>query len=160
MTCPEKSDILRYVSGELSPEQRELVQKHLESCSACSSVHKKLQASWDVLADWRIEPAHADVDVTDRVLAGLDAHEEQVLPRRRTAHWFAPFRAAASIALAVGLGLGAGFLVPVEKEPVVRESAPSLELLAQALDLLAPGESATGLIEALEPDDVPEEDGA
>jgi hypothetical protein len=68
--------------------------------------------------------------------------------------WRRPLRIAASIAIAAGLGIGAGSVVPVpafSTEPSEEQVAESLGLTAFATD------SATGLLAALELPDAGEE---
>ena len=155
MLCPRNSAILRLLSGELTPDERREFQEHLEACLVCRSAYEDLRLSWDALGGWRIELSA--IDLTERVLA--DADVEGRRPVRAVAGvvwWSVPLRAAASIILAVGLGVGAGHLVPAGESAVVPEPGTALESMADALDWIGiDAESATGLPGSLEPDGAP-----
>ena len=155
MTCPKRGVILRHLSGELAPEQRRDFQEHLGECSVCRAARDELRESWELLGGWEIDAA--TVDLTDRILARTDAGRRPLTPTRPTPWWAATLRAAASIALAVGMGVAAGYLVPVAELPGATEPAATPAGVAGALAWIGPAaESATGLPLALDPDAAPE----
>lgn len=141
--CPQNSVILRFLSGELTPEARSEFQTHLETCGVCRSAYEDLRASWDVLGGWQLDLD--GVDLRERVLA-----EAEAVGRRqvRAVRWTVPLRAAASLAAAVGLGVGVGHLVPVARSvsPVVAKSAVATEDVTESLGLVEfASKAATGL---------------
>lgn len=148
MDCPQTELILRLVSGELSPECGGELLRHFETCPACAAAHAELSRTWDALGDWPVD--RSDIDLTERVLARVEADRTGVLSMVR---WLRSMpvavRAAACILLGVGLGMGAGRLVPVPTTgPGATRIAPavSTEDLAETLglDRFATG-SATSL---------------
>jgi anti-sigma factor RsiW len=156
MRCPRNGVILRLLSGELEPGARRELLHHLQACSACRSAYENLQASWDALGDWLVEvPA---INLTERVLAEADDPDRgEGRAPRRAAHRTVLLRAAASIVLAVGLGVGAGYLVPAGKSVGIPAPSPALEDISEALEWIGvASESATGLPFGLEPDEAPE----
>ena len=156
MRCPQNGVILRLLSGELEPGARRELQDHLEACSACRSAYEDLQASWDALGDWQVDVSA--IDLTERVLTKADdAGRCQCQPVRLAAYWTVPLRAAASIVLAAGLGVGAGYLVPAGKSAAIPGPSAALEDMSEALEWIGlASESATGLPFGLEPDEAPE----
>ena len=155
MSCPRNSAILRALSGELAPDAQREMQNHLETCPHCRSAYEDFRASWDALGAWRLELSA--VDLTERVLTDAEAERQHpVRPVRVAGRWSVPLRAAASIILAVGLGVGAGHLVPAGGSAVLPEPATALESIGDALDWIGiDAESATGLPGSLEPDEAP-----
>ncbi|MCK4660577.1 MAG: zf-HC2 domain-containing protein [Phycisphaerae bacterium] len=156
MTCPRNSMILRLLSGELEPDGQREFREHLETCPVCRSAYEGLQASWDVLGGWRVDLSA--IDLTERVLADADVQDRRLgQPIRLAAYWTVPLRVAASILLAVGLGVGAGNLVPTIKPETVSEPQAAFEGVDEALEWVGlASESATGLLFGLEPDETQE----
>ena len=156
MTCPQNALILRSLSNELTPEAERDLQEHLAMCPVCRSAHEVMRTSWDALNDWQIDVS--TIDLTERVLAEADSiKRQQTQSLRLVSYWTVSLRAAASIVLAVGLGVGAAYLVPVNKPTVVPAPSVALESMAEALDLIGlASDSATGLLFGLEPDETPE----
>ena len=156
MRCPRNGVILRFLSGELEPDARRELQDHLEACSACRSAHEDLQASWNALGDWQVDVSA--IDLTGRVLAQVDdAGHSESQPLRLAPSWTVPLRVAASILLAIGLGIGAGHLVPAGQSAAIPAPSTALEGMSEALDWIGlASESATGVPFGLEADEVPE----
>ena len=155
MTCPRTRLIMRLISQELPlPEQCDL-RKHLEICRVCAAAHSEMDRTWNALGDWQLDVS--GIDLTERVLGKADAeYRRPVRPIRLAAYRTVPIRAAASIVLAVGLGIGTGHLIPTGKGAAVPEPAAALEGITEALELIGlASESATGLPLSLEPDETP-----
>jgi len=141
MTCPRNGTILRLLSGELLPDAAGEFQAHLEACPTCTSAHKEMQGTWGALGDWRLDVS--GIDLTDRVLADAEAAAR---PPVRATRWTAPLRAAASAILAVGLGIGAGRLVPQDEAPSAPTSPPTITGVDEAIAMIGlTAESVTGL---------------
>ncbi len=155
MDCPRTHLIARLVSGELPPPEEYVLREHLETCQVCAAAYSELHQTWNVLEDWQLDVS--GIDLTERVLiqAGSEGRRP-VQPIRLIASWTVPIRAAASIVLAVGLGIGAGHLIPAGRSAAVPESPVALEGITEALELIGlASESATGLPISLEPDEAP-----
>ena len=141
MTCPRNGTVLRLLSGELPPDAAGEFQAHVAVCPICMSAYEELQATWGALGDWRLDVS--GIDLTDRVLA--DAETAARSPVRAT-RWTAPLRAAASVILAVGLGIGAGRLVPQDEASSVPASPPAVTAVDEAIAMIGlTAESVTGL---------------
>lgn len=99
--CPSEADLLRFVDADLSPEQLQRVERHVESCSGCGQQVAALRALiGDVAAGPEIQldtAAHVDA-----VMARLD---EPVKPAHgtRLALWGGLFAAAAALVLVVSV---------------------------------------------------------
>jgi anti-sigma factor RsiW len=158
MTCPRTNSIVRLASGELSPWEERDLREHLETCQTCAAAYSEMCQTWKTLGEWQMDVS--DIDLADRVLADSFRVERyssrSVWLARR---WAVPLRAAASIVVAVGLGVVAGRLVPVDESAAIPESPAPLEGLTEALEMIGlASESATGLAFGLEAEEVPEGD--
>ena len=155
MTCPRTHLIVRLASGELSPAEERDLREHLETCQVCAAAYSEMSQTWNALGEWQLNVS--GIDLAERVLAEADAEGRRPSPPiRLTWHWAVPLRAAASIALAVGLGVAAGHLMPAGKSAAVPESPASLEGITEALELIGfTSESATGLALGLDSDEAP-----
>lgn len=136
--CPDKSILIRWISGELAPNLTEALVRHVTACEACGKRHTELRRVWDLVGELTFDvPTH---DLTDAVLRTAR------LPERTepsaTFAWPFAWRLAAAIALAAGLGITAGRLTPVRPAQTAAASISSDEMLARTgLDLLATGDS-------------------
>lgn len=160
MTCPRTHAIVRLAAAELPPGEERDLREHLKTCQACAAAHSEMNRTWEVLGDWRLDLS--GIDLAEPVLAKADT-ESRPLERsvHPPVHWSGPLRAAASIVVAIGLGVGAGHLVPAGKSAPILESPPPLEGITAALELIGlTSESATGLAVSLEPHEVPGGDEA
>lgn len=143
MSCPQTQFALRRLSGELDAAEKLAFDEHLRSCAVCRAEWEKLSATWEQLGAWSIDTA--GIDLTERILAATEARVvpfERVKPSlfHRTA-----FRAAASIAIATGLGVGSGYLLPAHRSQ--QNPPPTLAGVSEALDWIeTESESATGLV--------------
>lgn len=153
MACPQDNKILRLVGGELAGAEERDFRRHLAACPVCADALEALSSTWNDLGAWQIETR--DADVVERVLGQAEAQEvathTPTIMAVFTRGWL---RIAASIALAAGLGIVTGTLVPPGR--VAQDSASSAvsaddELInALGLDELATP-SATRLPLAFEP---------
>ena len=155
MTCPRTHLIVRSAACELPPGEEHDLREHLKTCQVCAAARSEMNKTWKAMGDWRLDVS--GIDLAERVLAEADAEshplEHSVGP---PVHWPVPLRAAASIVVALGLGVGAGHLMPAGKSAPIPESPPSLEGITEALELIGfASESATGLAFSLEPHEAP-----
>jgi anti-sigma factor RsiW len=154
MSCPDEAQLIRLVSGELSPDEASVVGAHLRECPACAATRDDLAATWGGLGAW-VDDAPDDAPSADlwpqvqMALAREIERESVWLPRTAPAL----LRAAACIAVAVGLGWSTGaWLLPGERTP---DNGPRAEvnlddaLEPLGLDAFVDG-PATGLQRAFE----------
>ncbi|MCP4247237.1 MAG: hypothetical protein GY778_09330 [bacterium] len=152
--CPNQSQLIRLASGELDPAGADETRRHLQDCTRCAIVVRQLEATWDVLGTW--SEAEPEGDLWPRIQAAAQGGPAPS-SNRPLAHGWLPrgrldlFRAAAGIALAVGLGWTTGWWVSPsgQIEPTGSPEATVEELIESlGLSELAAG-SATGLPTAL-----------
>ncbi len=147
MSCQRESVIVRLVGGELAEAEEREVRLHLAACTTCAEAFEGLRGTWDELGAWNVDPT--EIDLTDRVLARVTEPEDPTRHQQFfSTYRGASLRVAASIALAAGLGIATGAMVP--RDPGLKAaqfaSAPSPVELVEALglaELSTP--SATGL---------------
>lgn len=154
MSCPHEHLIVRMVGGELPEAAERELREHAAACPTCAEKLAELRATWDEMGAWHVDSA--GVDLTDRVLAGTTepggANHPTLVVRL---FGVSRMRAAASIALAAGLGIAAGTLVSRDRTDQGTQPDPEetrLELVdALGLTALAT-DSATGLAVGFEPE--------
>ncbi len=135
------TDIIRLVSGELAADARDAAERHLADCDACRAAVAAQRDLHDLLDAWEPQPGP---DLWPTVERSLDQ------PRRQASAWNGLWqvgRAAAVIAVSVGLGYGSGRLL------VGPGGAPATNVTPEgALDQLSfhvvASPSATGLFAA------------
>jgi anti-sigma factor RsiW len=144
MSCPNEPRLIRLVSGELDPQEARALERHVDECPRCAAALEELRATWSVLGQWAEDTPPADLWPTVRAALELEARRRGVwLPRTRPAM----LRAAASLAVAVGLGWATGaWIAPgqpgAQNEPLEASIDDVLEPLG--VDEFV-GTSATGL---------------
>ncbi|MBN1511141.1 MAG: zf-HC2 domain-containing protein [Phycisphaerae bacterium] len=150
MLCPSAEDLVRYVSGEAGADDAARVEVHLVGCPTCAETVAALRETWAALDAWQLDAS--GVDLTERVLMAVEA--EEAAPRRHRWRWPALTRLAASVAIAAGLGIGAGRLVSQSAAPD-RETAMADgvrdEIVHTLTSAYAATDSATGLALRFEP---------
>ncbi|UCG17269.1 MAG: hypothetical protein JSV19_04400 [Phycisphaerales bacterium] len=160
MTCPYTPNLLRLVAGEPAIAERRDMQAHLATCAVCAREHARLIEVWQALGEWETDVA--GIDLTARVLAEVSRESADRTGPARRFHALAPMvRAAASILIAVGLGIGAGYVLPLRFGETGNRSqeTASAEAIVEALGLSHLGsDSATGLLNALDADSPSEGD--
>ena len=132
MTCDETRDTLSaYLDEALAPDERRVVDAHLEGCAECRRELEALRGTVALLQ--RVEPARAPVGFVDRVVAAA-----------RPRPWYRRVADAVLLPLSVKLPLEAAAVVMVgllavyffERSPelqrAAREVAPSQEAAAPA----------------------------
>lgn len=145
MSCPQMCLLLRSLSGELPPSERDELDRHLAGCPICRQAYADLRETWGVLGSWAVDVA--GTDLTADVLAGV---EQPAGGQVAGARWAGGLRVAASIACALGLGITAGALLPTTPASPGPERVPGRAVegidVAESLGLTdLGGGSATGL---------------
>lgn len=100
-----------YLDGELSPDQMEMVARHLASCSTCRREYQVWQQLWEALA---AAPQKAPPDLRDRVLARLPRQDKP---------WWRHMALAASLLIGIFLGGRLGWEVHQTIPPGQMETA-------------------------------------
>lgn len=148
MPCPNEVELIRLVAGELEGGPAEEVRRHVAQCRTCAETLAELEATWQVMGAWDEDAPASDLWPAVRASAELQARRQSGwVPRTRPTL----LRAAASVAVAVGLGWMAGTWVarPAGGGADVMGPVPEEELIESlGLDEFA-SLSATGLPEAL-----------
>jgi hypothetical protein len=106
-----------YLSGNLSPSEREHYEAHLGHCASCREIvaeFQALDAMLDRASEWEVTPPPY---LTGRIMANLPAKPAAGLLSWRFLH---PVVAAASLVLAVGLGFLARDMLTGPQQVAVR----------------------------------------
>jgi anti-sigma factor RsiW len=144
-----RSLIAPYVLGAVSPDEERMIRDHLASCDECSAEAATLFATTDAL-DETVRPVALPEGFPDRVLAQVGDEEPDVRPARRR-RWTAPALAAASLVLALALGL-VGYLFVDARNDLTLERQVTAALLRED-GLKLEGDGAVGAV-------VPADDGS
>ena len=125
--CPNEQTLIRLLADELPPEPRQSCLEHLDHCRHCRTRYAQLQATWDMLGQWQVDPPARDLT------AAILASAYRSTGKRRWA-W-----AAAALLIAAGAGLFAGlFTTPPSHRPTAQQSIlPDEAVHAAGLDALA-----------------------
>lgn len=120
MSCPDEPRLIRLVSGELDPQEARALEQHAEKCPRCAAALEELRATWSLLGEWAEDATTADVWPTVRATLELDAKGRGGwLPQTKPAM----LRAAASLAVAVGLGWATGAWI--DRAPAGSQNKPA-----------------------------------
>jgi anti-sigma factor RsiW len=155
--------ILRLVSGELAPSEARELREHLDACPACQAVWAELQETWRLLGAWEVSAPERNL--APAVLQAADAGGPQAgFAGGQALRWPTVLRAAASIGLAAGLGIGTGYLVPMGSggKPQTTNLTVEADEVLGSLGLAELGtSSATGLSLELDTEEaLPEEEAS
>ena len=155
MLCDQvREHLSAYLDKELTAELSAAVRAHLDTCAACRTLAGELQATADLLGRLpvRSAPEHLAADVIREierrgiVPAGAPVEgqpQERTLPMRRARLWPRALAVAATVLLAVGIGVLA-YLSETAKMP--RAPTPAYEVAAlPAKHAAAPDPFATDL---------------
>ncbi len=98
-----------YVLGALSSSEKLQVESHVATCPECAGELRALRSTADALA-WSVDPVDPPAAIRQRVMASVAAATPSARSATagtlgRTSGWMPWLAAAASIVLAVGLGL-------------------------------------------------------
>lgn len=156
MSCPRDHEILRLVSGELTPAAARGLEEHLAQCAACTAARDEIGSGWRALGDWQVNTS--EQDLTGAVLRRIEVDPRQDSPPAFLLAGSGLLRVAASIALAAGLGIATGALVPVWRSTSLAHE--DREAVALSLGVAELGvEGSTGLTLGFEPDAADETEG-
>jgi anti-sigma factor RsiW len=133
MSCPDEPRLIRLVSGELDAREAQDLERHLEECPRCAGALEELRTTWSILGEWTEDAPAADLWPTVRATLELDARGRGGwLPQSRPAM----LRAAASLAVAVGLGWATGaWIDPGQKGPPNESAETSIDDIMEPLGL-------------------------
>ena len=154
MSCPRGHLIIRLLGGKMAGAEERDFRQHLATCASCATMFEELRGTWDELGAWEVDAT--GTDLTARVLARATDQENPVRhPLLIAAFKAGQLRVAASIALAAGLGIATGALLPRDRASQGPQSsvATTAVELAEALGLAELAtQSATGLPLGFEPE--------
>ncbi|MFY0544349.1 anti-sigma factor domain-containing protein [Brevibacillus sp. H7] len=99
--CPYDDLIAAYVVGETTPEETELLQKHIAACPSCRKEAESLRQSWQMIP-FQLEEVEPPADLKAEVMRGIfEAEQSKERPgaTRSRKSWFQPSYKLASAAL-------------------------------------------------------------
>ncbi len=98
--CPNEAELLSFADADLSPEQLERIERHLEDCGACA---KQVAALRQLLADVAAPLPQPPLDIAEHVATVMGRLDRPVRAPRvsRWAVWGGGVAAAAALVLAV-----------------------------------------------------------
>jgi len=161
MQCPQTGVILRLVAGELASSREEELRQHLSGCPSCQSAWRELRDTWQALGEWEVVPPLGRQEVIVR--AASDLKPESGAGPFHGIGWLRVLRIAASLALATGLGIAAGTVVPIpgSSSGPSAQATPSDADVAESLGITElAAEPATGLGRGLVMNGAPGEEEA
>ncbi|MFP5105984.1 anti-sigma factor domain-containing protein [Neobacillus sp. C211] len=69
-SCSLSSELISYLIGELSEEERLRIERHLLSCSSCSKDMQEMQEAWTMLP-YELDDVEVPTDLKDEVLNAI-----------------------------------------------------------------------------------------
>jgi hypothetical protein len=124
MQCPQTGLILRLVAGELSLHEEMNLRKHLKDCPNCESAWSQLHKTWDALGEWEV--AAPSRDLGQAIVRATRESKPEKISGMPPAVWLRVLRIAASIALATGLGIATGTVVPIGDSQSDQAGGPAI----------------------------------
>ena len=114
-----ESSIAAYLLGAVDPEEIDVVRMHIDGCSTCQEIIRRLQHAVDALP-MAVEPIAPPTRLLERILASAAVSRETSrrrpqrvrvlrLPRPRARLWSPGFRTALAGAAIIAFALGTGF---------------------------------------------------
>ncbi len=119
------------LDGELTAQEREQLQAHLDTCESCRAVYAELTAIDAAVAADQSEPPEA---LHDHVMIAVRDEQKRKTARRRRSYLGAGLIAAAALALAVLSGLG------VVQLPGVGDEGRASVSVGQSIQTILPAE--------------------
>lgn len=77
--CSLSNEILAYIIGEISEEEKNFMDKHLLNCSSCSREVRELQEAWDMIS-YNLEEGDVPDDLKNEVMQTIFLFEEADKP--------------------------------------------------------------------------------
>jgi anti-sigma factor RsiW len=147
MKCPQVQDRLSaFQDGELQPQEKERVSKHLESCSACRERYKEMEKAWQALGD--LKEILPEPGFYGQLVEKINESNEARFPFRFqwisqlfSSPWLASALLVAGIFLGTFLGniLVKSELFPIQQNQAADPQAASEALSLKAFDPMPPG---------------------
>jgi anti-sigma factor RsiW len=115
MPCPDEGQLIRLIGGELETEPAEQIRQHVRECPRCAALLAQTQTVWDVMGTLPEDGITSDLWPAVQAAVEAEGRREarQWVPRQR----LDLMRAAASIAIAIGLGWTAGAWISPSRQP-------------------------------------------
>lgn len=147
MVCEQvRNELSAYLDGELALPEAAAVRDHVDACPACREVLEELRATIGLLGGLPCcaAPKHLAADVQREIERRMilaapaaptdEAPQERLLPIRRASPWPRVLAVAATLVLALGIGLLSYLGTP---GPRVRQPAPraARETMSETYDL-------------------------
>ena len=147
MVCEQvRNELSAYLDGELAPPEAAAVRDHVDACPECREVLEELRATIDLVGGLPCcgAPKHLAADVQREIERRMilaapaapadEAPQERSLPIRRASPWPRVLAVAATLVLALGIGLLSYLGTP---GPRVRQPAPraARETMSETYDL-------------------------
>jgi anti-sigma factor RsiW len=143
MACNNSTLLLRLMGGRLDDPAAARLEAHLAHCPPCRDELAELRRIEGLLGEWTVPTDR--VNLREPVLAGAAA-QPGLSTHRIWAKRMAAARVAASVLLAMGLGILAGALVPVYRGPSAPSGGVSAEVVLDSMGIRELGRAAgTGL---------------
>ncbi|MDQ4027793.1 MAG: anti-sigma factor [Actinomycetota bacterium] len=158
-----RSLIAPYLVGAVSPDEERTVRAHLVSCDECSVEAGTLSRATDALA-LTVDPVPLPDGFTERVLARIEKEGPEARPARKR-RWTVPALAAASLVLAVAVGILGYLFVDAQGDLDLQRRVSAALLREDGLKLQGDGavgavvpadEGSVFVVEGLE--DIPEDE--
>jgi anti-sigma factor RsiW len=119
-TCPSTTDLSSYFDSEVSPDERERIERHAAGCARCGAVLRH----WRIVGDGLRTDAGLPADLAPGLWQRLHPAPERRPARRRWS--FLPLSFAATATVAAGLLLGNVFVRVLAPEPPVGNATMAL----------------------------------
>ncbi|MBV9081020.1 MAG: zf-HC2 domain-containing protein [Elusimicrobia bacterium] len=100
--CRDLDLLSSYIDSELTAAELARVESHLPDCRSCREQLRDLRETKAMIASGG--PLHAPVDLTESILAQINARRAEIEAERRGISWWAAGVAAAAAAVAVWIG--------------------------------------------------------
>lgn len=126
-----------YVEGDLSPARTAAVAAHLQSCTACERLHRRLRVVDGLLAT--VRPVALDGDFTFDVMARVRELPLPALPKRSWLPLAAFYLIAAWIVVAAAM-VPAWGTAPMHAAPLLHGFGETMSVLARGARALIPAE--------------------
>jgi hypothetical protein len=104
--CDDKDTLVAYLYGEVEPDVRREVERHLRTCAACSRESEGLQSVRQHLQSWRAPEPDLDFEVVRRSSAAIQSATVLRPSRWAVLREVPAWAQVAAAALFVGVGLG------------------------------------------------------
>lgn len=90
LSCQSADQIVMYVIGEITTEEKELFQKHIETCSSCREEVEHLKKPWEIIP-FNLNEVEPPADLKDEVMNAIfpaSASSKRAAGLMRLKHFF------------------------------------------------------------------------